>query len=155
MSVEIKQKNPGWLDELAKRYKNTGQVAIGYPLGTPGTGLAYPDGTLVFHVAVWNQFGVPEENIPRRDFMGPGGRNAAKKTRPIAIIAIKGINKGTLDMEAILNQMGAVGSAAIGQAIVDLKSPPNSPVTIFLKKSSNPLVDTGLMGQAVTWALRK
>ena len=49
------------------------------------------------------------------------------------------------------NLVGAYAADVIQQRIVDLKEPPNSPITIALKGSSNPLVDTGHMRQSVTW----
>lgn len=42
----------------------------------------------------------------------------------------------------------------IQKEIIDLKEPPNSPATIARKKSSNPLVDTGHMGDSVTYKVR-
>ena len=188
MSATVKQKNPGWLKDLTKRYREGGQVAIGFPAGTDATGLAYPDGTRVVDVAVINQFGADFVHpggtryvvsggkaqfvsndfvgpvhgvtkshrivIPRRDFMGPGGRAAAEKAKPIAEAAVKAINKGNVDINSVLNQMGAVGAAEISNAIITLSDPPNAPSTARKKKSSNPLVDTGLMAQSVTWIVR-
>ena len=49
------------------------------------------------------------------------------------------------------NEVGAWAADILQQRIVDLKEPPNSPATIALKGSDNPLVDTGHMRQAVTW----
>lgn len=42
----------------------------------------------------------------------------------------------------------------IQQEIITLREPPNSPVTIARKKSSNPLVDTGHMGDSVTYVIK-
>ena len=49
------------------------------------------------------------------------------------------------------NLIGAYAADVIQQRIVDLKDPPNSPITILLKGSSNPLIDQGHMRQSVTW----
>jgi len=151
--AKVKQTNPGWLKELAKRYKKGGEVAIGFPAGTDSVGLSYPDGTLVLDVAVWQQYGVPG-HIPRRDYMGSGGRAASEKAKPIAVHAVRAINRGKVDIESTLNQMGAVGASEISQAIVMLSDPPNAESTIRAKKSSNPLVDTGLLAGAPTWIIR-
>lgn len=42
----------------------------------------------------------------------------------------------------------------IQQEIIALREPPNSPATIARKKSSNPLVDTGHMGDSVTYEIK-
>lgn len=42
----------------------------------------------------------------------------------------------------------------IQQEIITLREPPNSPATIARKKSSNPLVDTGHMGDSVTYVIK-
>ena len=42
----------------------------------------------------------------------------------------------------------------IQREIIDLRTPPNSPYTIAKKKSSNPLVDTGHMGDSVTYIVK-
>ena len=42
----------------------------------------------------------------------------------------------------------------IQQEIITLREPPNSPATIARKKSSNPLVDTGHMGDSVTYEIK-
>lgn len=42
----------------------------------------------------------------------------------------------------------------IQREIIDLRTPPNSPATIARKKSSNPLVDTGHMGDSVTYVIK-
>lgn len=42
----------------------------------------------------------------------------------------------------------------IQRSIIDWKTPPNSPATIKRKGSSNPLVDTGHMGDSVSYELK-
>lgn len=42
----------------------------------------------------------------------------------------------------------------IQQEIITLREPPNSPATIARKKSSNPLVGTGHMGDSVTYEIK-
>ncbi|MDE5978249.1 MAG: hypothetical protein K2G70_07315 [Turicibacter sp.] len=42
----------------------------------------------------------------------------------------------------------------VQQEIITLREPPNSPATIARKKSSNPLVDTGHMGDSVTYVIK-
>lgn len=57
MSVKITQSNPGALKKILARYKNSQELAIGYPVGTEGVSTRYPDGTPVLLVAAANNYG--------------------------------------------------------------------------------------------------
>lgn len=157
MSVKVTRKNAQYIKGVLKRYKG-GEVAIGWPIGNKETSAKYPDNTEVLNVAAWNQYGTnpdDREGIPRRDFMTPGGQDAVEKTGPIAKAAVRAINEGKTTAEKTLKVMGQQGAASIKKAIRDLKDPPNAPGTIQQKRSSNPLVDTGLLVQTVTYSVRK
>lgn len=58
-------------------------------------------------------------------------------------------------MEQAADMIGAKAAAVMKNTIRDFDNPPNAPSTIARKKSDNPLVDTGLMMQSVTWDVRK
>lgn len=152
--MTVKQKNPKWFEKVLKRHKALGGkvVAVGFPKGTEATGLAYPDGTPLLNVAVWNNFGT--SNIPRRDFMTKGTQNMNEKASPIAKRFMKDINSGKIEADAVLEQMGVAATGALQLTIRDLKDPPNAPITVRMKGSSNPLVDTGLLVGSVTFAVR-
>lgn len=155
MSVKIIQKNPNWLKDVLKRTKGQDKLAIGYPIGTAGVSTKYPDGTPVLLVAAVNNFGSPSRGIPRRDFMTPGGAIAVQKSIPITAAMIPKLNAGKITRAQLLNILGPVAADAFKQAIVDLDSPANNPKTIKQKKSSNPLVDTGLLNQTLTFVVRE
>lgn len=63
------------------------------------------------------------------------------------------IDDGYTAMEA-LNLLGESMKQDIQREIIDLREPPNSPATIAKKGSSNPLVDTGHMGDSVTYKIK-
>ncbi len=154
MSVTIKQKNPNAIADVLKRYRNSKELAIGYPIGTTGVSTKYPDGTPVLLVAAANNFGAPSRGIPARDFMGQGGIRALEKTGPIAAELIPKLNAGEITVDRILEILGPVAVAEFQQTIIDIKDPPNSERTIEEKGSSNPLVDTSLMNQSLTSIVR-
>jgi hypothetical protein len=58
---------------------------------------------------------------------------------------------GDTAMGTVLAKLGIVAQGDIQGEITSLMTPPNSPVTIALKGSSKPLIDTGEMRGAVTW----
>ena len=154
MAAKIKQKNPGWLKKLQSRYKKSKVIAVGYPLGSEGASASYPDGTPLLLVAAANNFGAPSRGIPARDFMTQGGVRALEKTAPIMKSLVKNLNKGKMTVDDILEQMGPVAVAEFQQTIIDISDPANTDKTIELKGSSNPLVDTGLLNQTLTYVIR-
>ncbi len=153
MSTE--QKNPDWFKKLLGSLKGRDQLAIGYPLGTSGTSTAYPDGTPVIMVAAINQFGSQSRHIPARDFMTPGGVLAMKAAAPIIKKLIPKVNQGLTTRKAVLELLGPVAVGEFQQAITDLNEPANALSTIKAKGSSNPLIDTGLMKQTLTYVVRE
>jgi hypothetical protein len=59
------------------------------------------------------------------------------------------LGKGDASKRAVLAKLGAMAQGDIHSEIRSLRTPPNSPVTIALKGSSNPLIDSSEMYQAV------
>lgn len=55
------------------------------------------------------------------------------------------------DLDAALELIGQIAVGKTQQYITELRDPPNAPSTVQRKKSSNPLIDTGAMRQAVTY----
>ncbi len=155
MTVEIKRKNPDWLKNLLKRYKEESVLAIGYPVGTSAIGLEYPDGTPVVLVAAVNNFGSASRGIPARPFMAQGAEPALEATMPIAKALMPKINEGKATIEQVLEKMGKFAEAAFKAQITDGSWVPNKPETIQRKGSQRPLIDTGLMRNSLTYAVRK
>ncbi len=189
MSVTITRKDKAWLKRLRTANKGAGVLAVGYPMGTTGTSLKYPDGTPVILVAAANNFGANINHpggtgyvlggdgkahfvsgsftgpvhgvtaphnikIPRRDFMGPGGKLAIENTRGIVKMMVPKINQGKATKSDALHIMGPVAVSAFQTAIEQIKTPPNAASTIAKKRSDNPLEDTGLMKNTITFAVR-
>lgn len=102
-------------------------------------------------------FGGP---IPERPFL----RNAMRANRdkyrklmassawPILKAAATGKDAAGMKLEA-LRSLGALAQGDIQAEITALSSPPNAPLTIALKGSNNPLIDTGEMRRGVSWRI--
>lgn len=122
--------------------------------------------------AIWNEFGTThgfrgaladgfsmsstyKVGIPERPFMRNTMRSNKSKYKQFLKKMAEGILDGTVDLETSLNRLGILVQGDVQKEITSLKTPPNAPSTIKKKKSSNPLIDTGAMRQAVTWELRK
>ena len=108
----------------------------------------YPDGTSVAAVAAEHEFGV---GVPERPFM----RLAIKEleTGPKFPALIKSVvPRSTLLPDArAMEKVGQFVQGEVQRSILDLRTPPNAPSTIARKGSSNPLIDTGVMRQSVTY----
>ena len=113
----------------------------------------YPDGTPMTNVAAWNEFGTRGGGwggpIPERPFMRNAAREMPRKVLPVLKAQV---DPKTLAVDRVTaGHVGNVMKTMIQQEIRDLREPPNSPRTIELKGSSNPLIDTGALRQSVTF----
>ena len=59
--------------------------------------------------------------------------------------------EGKISGRAALETIGGYVATHVQAYMVDLKTPPNAPSTIARKGSSNPLIDTGQLKDAITW----
>ena len=109
----------------------------------------------VTNVAVWNEFGTDGGGwggpIPERPFFRQALNGAKSELHPIL--------RAHIDPETMIVTRrvgGLLGTALQGRvqkSITALNTPPNAPTTIILKGSSNPLLDTGFLRQAVTYRI--
>lgn len=150
--VRIKESNPGFIKKLLDKYKNGVEIAVGLPAKSESAGLRYPDGTPLLDVAYRNEFGV---GVPARPFMRAGVRSNLREINKIASEAVVEVNAGNLELGDAAEIVGQVAAAGVGEYIVELSSPPNSPATIEAKGSSSPLVDTGLLWNSITHEVRR
>lgn len=128
----------------------------------------YSNGVSVAQVAYWNEYGHITGNrlTPPRSFF----RNTIKEKQKEWMDLYRDTYKQTKDMLKTLNILGTVAKNDISDSITNLSSPPNSNITInggwirlsngksFYvkgKKSSNPLVNSGLMRDAPTYEITK
>jgi hypothetical protein len=126
--------------------------------------VGFPSGKVDSHnisKAIWNEFGTRGGAsgggwggpIPERPFM----RNAMRDNKSSYQLAMKTsaakLLRGETAIKTVLSKLGIKAQGDIQSEITSLSSPPNSPVTIALKGSSNPLIDTGEMRGSVTWKI--
>lgn len=100
-----------------------------------------------------NEFG--SGNIPERSFMrNPFDKNLEKLTRFSKKEYLKAI-MGEKDSVQALNTIGSYMQSLIQERIRDIITPPNSPVTIAIKKSGKPLIDYGFLINSITYTVRR
>ena len=111
----------------------------------------YDDGTPVAAVAAWNEFGT--KDIPERPFF----RQAiAKMEDDMPKVIRAGINPQRMVIdERLASRVGAWAAGEVQDGITNLREPPNSPRTVAAKGSDNPLIDTGLLRQSVSWEVER
>lgn len=127
------------------------RVKVGFPAGKADGGN--------ISKAVWNEFGTKGGAsgggwggpIPERPFMRNSVRKNQGKYRDALKTSAVKILRGDTALQIVMQKLGIVGQGDIQKEITALMSPPNSPVTIALKGSSKPLIDTGEMRGAVTY----
>jgi len=123
----------------------------GYKVGWPesaryqkkGEGTTTPP--TVAEVALWQEFGVPENNLPERPFF----RNANRMfVRIVAGLIKKFAENGTIGKSGT-KRLADVHVRLVQSSIDILKSPP------LKSRVGNPLVDTGLLRRTVSHELIK
>lgn len=151
MTATTTQTNPNWLQRLQRRYSDAPKIVkVGFPEGTEAVTVSYPSGTRVVDAAVGNEYGT--DNVPARPFMGLSSADINNQCAPILEQSAAALNNNnTQQYDQLLDTAGSVAAGIVKQQITDLRSPPNAQSTIERKGSSNPLIDTGLMRQTVTY----
>jgi len=121
------------------------QVEVGFP------GEKVEGG--IIERAIYNEFGT--ERIPERPFFRNAVRQNRTKYREGMKIAARKLLAGQETLRGALSKLGIMAQGDIQEEITNLRDPPNTESTIERKGSSNPLIDTGEMRQAVTWRIRE
>ena len=119
-----------------------GTVKVGFPRGSDQD---------ILNRAFWNEYGT--DRIPSRPFMRNSLRRNLKKYQRFIKTKLSGITLLRIQQTQVLRQLGLLAQGYIQTEIRILNRPPNAPATIRRKGSSNPLIDTGEMRQAVTYEI--
>ena len=94
------------------------------------------------------------DNIPARPWLDVGFKSGMPDYLAIIEEGISEAVEGG-DMITPINQVGAMAVGKVQQFLTQLKSPANAESTIKKKKSSNPLIDEGIMRSSVNFKLQK
>lgn len=145
--IKIKDIDPTVLDRLKEA--SSMRAVAGIPADAP----TYPDGTSMQDVAIYNEFGT--SRIPERSFLRSTMEERQDEYVDLLVKGIEQFVEKGKPLEDTLELAGLKAAGDIQQKITDLSDPPNSPLTIALKGSSNPLINTGAMRAAVTHEVRE
>lgn len=119
-----------------------GSVKVGFPRGSEQD---------VLNKAFWNEYGT--ERIPPRPFMRNSLKKNLKKYKRFIKTKLSRITLLRTQQTTVLNKLGLMAQGDIQTEIRVLNKPINAASTVRQKGSSNPLIDTGEMRQAVTYEI--
>lgn len=150
MSSKFERKKiRGGIEGILKRIKTPGTVDV----GIIDAGRHDDSERTVAQIAFDNEFGT--EINPERSFMRSTMQEKRQQIIKLQKSLLKKISNGSIKVEVALGLVGEFTADLIRRKIVSLKSPPNAPSTIEAKGSSNPLVDSGQMKNAVTYEVNR
>ena len=96
-----------------------------------------------------------EVHIPARPFIENAWKANEEKYKKMVLDGLTDIANGKITGRGLLNKIGSECVSDIRNAAIELKTPPNAPLTIANKGSENPLVDTGELERKVTYKIIK
>lgn len=94
-------------------------------------------------------------HIPARPFMRTSADDKGAEWQKKAAALIGNVTDGKMTTPAALNMLGEVVKADIQDTIITGDYKANHPFTIRRKKSTNPLVDSGQLQQAITFKIKR
>ena len=111
-------------------------------------------------IAFIQEFGSPAANIPARPFLVPGIESAKEKISSKLKAVGKAALSGKIDqIEPGFENVGLIAQMAVQKKIVDGPFEPLKPGTLAARRRrgvirTHPLIDTGVLRQAITYAVR-
>lgn len=102
--------------------------------------------------ATMNEFGT--KRIPQRSFMRSTMDENWGYYWSLGVKEANRVLIGTQKAKGLYVKMGIKIKGDIQRKIISLRTPPNHPMTIKAKGSSNPLIDTGALRKAITYKVR-
>lgn len=93
--------------------------------------------------------------IPSRPFMRDAFDANSKEYATLLAQGWSAVASGKGSFEGALTEAGILADNDMKRSLTDLSSPPNAPATIALKGSSNPLIDTGVMRNAISFEIKR
>ncbi|SHF60820.1 hypothetical protein SAMN02745157_2531 [Kaistia soli DSM 19436] len=159
--AKVIRRSGGGLKKLFVPKRRRSIVKVGFPAGEVKSS--------VIMRAIYNEFGTRGSGkgfktergggfggpIPERPFLRNAMRENRDAYRAAMRAAARRIFAKKLPVGEELRRLGVKAQGDVQKSIQTLTSPPNSPLTIALKGSDKPLIDTGEMGQAVTFKVEE
>lgn len=131
------------------------RISVGFPKETTG-GQTYPNGEKISRIAAIQEFGNPDNKmygnpapIPPRPALRNGIARFAKEEKEFIEKAVTDAMLGRITYSQAYLRISVKAADVVRQEFTRGDWVENSPVTIERKGSSQPLIDSGMMRQAV------
>lgn len=93
--------------------------------------------------------------IPERSFMRSTTKENRQKIKSMAQRLFRKVLNGKSTYDQALGLLGEFVSSEVRNKIVALKEPPNAPLTIAKKGSSNPLIASSQLKNSITYGVNR
>lgn len=115
----------------------------------PGTDIT------VAAVGYINEYGNKENNVPKRSFIKYTVRKNREKYLDLIVQISEQIKKGRWTAEYGFNELGRVIEEDIKERIENIRTPKNKAGTIKHKGENNPLIDSGVVHDAIDHRVKR
>ena len=157
LKVSVTDRDTGWA-ALFKRAKDAkdGRVKVGVLADDAKGDVETEGGLTVAELATVLHYGTSDGQIPPRPFLSMAFDEQRPALTAMGDKLISAVITGAVTAEKALNLMGLKLATEAKRVIsVGAKLAPNAPSTVAQKGSARPLVDTGRLLGAITWAIEK
>ncbi len=94
-------------------------------------------------------------NIPARPFMQQTRERNEKRVLGLSKKLLKNLSNGSTTAMDAIKKLGVTYEGAMKRIFIEGSFAPNAPATVRRKKSSRPLIDTGLLRQSIKHKVAK
>lgn len=94
-------------------------------------------------------------NIPARPFMHQTRERNEKRVLNLSKKLLKNLSNGSTTAMDAIKKLGVSYEGAMKRIFIEGSFAPNAPATVRRKKSSRPLIDTGLLRQSIKYKVAK
>lgn len=153
--IKLEVKNLKIVKQLERNLKDlkTKEVAIGVLEGVGN----YENGKSVAEVGTTHEYGSITKKIPQRSFLRTPFYQQQSRVDKVVNLSYKALTNGNV---SVVQALSVVGTEAVNiskgsfsdSARGEWKA--NSPMTVKMKGSSKPLIDTGRLRQSINYVVR-
>lgn len=151
MKIHDKTKVPELL-KIIKEIQGS-EIQLGILGSGAGGGKHKKSDATILDIANWNEFGT--RKMPERSFIRASYDDKRSDYERQGEKLLEQVIAMTVTPSVLYETLGQYMVGQTQDYLTKLSSPPNHPFTIMMKKSSNPLIDTGQMRDSIEYKVKK
>lgn len=154
MSVKFETKDLG--KAKIERELNAAKKIVAL-VGIPSDAKRHEDNPYIglAQIAYIMEKGSAVNNIPARPFMQQTRQCNEKRMMGLSRRLLKALSNGSTTAMDAIKKLGASYEGAMKRIFIEGSFAPDAPATVRRKKSSRPLIDTGLLRQSIKFKVAK